>query len=127
LPFVLTSTAAGFAAWDVGASKDAAQVRRLLVLAAIYDGGTHSEAARLGGVTLQIVRDWVMRFNAEGPDGLINRRAGDPKPLLTDAHRQALAIQIDRGPIPTAWCAGVYAISGNDCRRSSASRSPCRR
>jgi len=37
-------------------SRDAAQARRLLALAAIYDGGTRSEAARIGGVTLQIVR-----------------------------------------------------------------------
>lgn len=81
-------------------SKDAAQARRLLALAAIYDGGTRSEAARLGHVTLQIVRDWVVRFNAEGPDGLRDRKAPGPTPLLTDAHRQALAAQIDRGPVP---------------------------
>jgi transposase len=85
--------------WARG-SKDAAQARRLLALAAIYDGGTRTEAARLGNVTLQIVRDWVVRFNAEGPDGLRARRAPGPTPLLTDAHRQALAAQIDRGPIP---------------------------
>jgi transposase len=83
-------------------SKDGAQARRLLALAAIYDGGTRSEAALLGDVTLQIVRDWVMRFNAGGADGLIDRRAAGPKPKLGDAHRQALAIQIDRGPIPAA-------------------------
>jgi transposase len=83
-------------------SKDASQARRLLALAAIYDGGTRSEAALLGDVTLQIVRDWVLRFNAEGPDGLIDRKAVGPKPLLTDRHRQALAAQIDRGPIPAA-------------------------
>jgi hypothetical protein len=34
----------------------------LLALAAIYDGGTRSDAAKIGGVTLQIVRDWVLRF-----------------------------------------------------------------
>ncbi len=81
-------------------SKDATQARRLLALAAIYDGGTRSEAARLGNVTLQIVRDWVLRFNAEGADGLIDRKAPRPAPRLTDAHRRALAAQIDRGPIP---------------------------
>jgi len=81
-------------------SKDAAQARRLLALAAIYDGGTRSEAARLGNVTLQIVRDWVVRFNAEGPAGLIDRKAAGRAPLLSDEHRQALAAQIDRGPIP---------------------------
>ncbi|MCX7310149.1 MAG: helix-turn-helix domain-containing protein, partial [Alphaproteobacteria bacterium] len=56
-------------------SQSATQARRLLALAAIYDGGTRSEAARLGDVTLQIVRDWVLRFNADGPDGLLERKA----------------------------------------------------
>ena len=81
-------------------SKDAAQARRLLALATIYDGGTRSEAARLGDVTLQIVRDWVLRFNAEGPEGLIDRKPPGPTPRLTEAHRRALAAQIDQGPTP---------------------------
>ncbi len=46
-------------------TKDAAQARRLLALAAIYDGASRTEAAKIGGVTLQIVRDWVLRFNAK--------------------------------------------------------------
>src|SRR6202161_2366432 len=45
-------------------TKDAPQAGRLLALAAIYDGATRTEAAKIGGVGLQIVRDWVMRFNA---------------------------------------------------------------
>src|SRR3981081_1414633 len=53
-------------------SKDGPQARRLLALAAIYEGTTRSEAAKIGGVTLQIVRDWVVKFNAPGPEGLIN-------------------------------------------------------
>ena len=57
------------------ASKDAKPVRRLLALAAIYEGSTRSEAARIGGVTLQIVRDRVVRFNARGPTGLIDGKA----------------------------------------------------
>jgi transposase len=48
-------------------SRDAGQTRRLLALAAIYDGGSRSDAARIGGVGVQIVRDWVVRFNAKGP------------------------------------------------------------
>lgn len=81
-------------------SKDASQARRLLALAGIYDGGTRSEAAQLGSVTLQIVRDWVVRFNAEGPEGLRDRKSPGPTPLLNDAHRAALLEIIDRGPIP---------------------------
>ena len=44
-------------------SKDADQTRRLLALAAIYDAGSRSAAAEIGGVGLQTVRDWVLRFN----------------------------------------------------------------
>ena len=39
------------------------QARRLLALAAIYDGATRTEAAKIGGVGLQIIRDWVLHFN----------------------------------------------------------------
>jgi transposase len=54
-------------------TRDGPQARRLLALAAIYDDGTRSDAAKIGGVTLQIVRDWVLRFNAEGAMGLLDR------------------------------------------------------
>ena len=63
-------------------TKDGPQARRLLALAAIYEGATRTEAARIGGVTLQIVRDWVVKFNAHGPEGLINRKPpGQPAKL----------------------------------------------
>jgi transposase len=48
-------------------TKDAVQARRLLALAEIYDGNSRTDAARIGGVTLQIIRDWVLRFNSRGP------------------------------------------------------------
>ena len=81
-------------------TRDANQSRRLLALAEVYDGRSRSDAARVGGVTLQIVRDWVLRFNAEGPDGLIDRKAPGKEPKLNDAQRQALARIVDSGPIP---------------------------
>ena len=81
-------------------SEDAGQVRRSLALAAIYDGASRTEAAAIGGVTLQVVRDWVLRFNERGLDGLIDRRAPGKPPLLNEAHRAALAAVIERGPIP---------------------------
>lgn len=82
-------------------SKDGAQTRRLLALAAIYEGATRSEAARIGGVTLQIVRDWVLKFNASGPDGLINRKSPGQPSRLKDEHRKALAAMIEQGPTPS--------------------------
>src|SRR5215218_8298435 len=83
-------------------SKDGPQARRLLALAAIYEGASRTEAARIGGVTLQIVRDWVVRFNAAGPDGLIDRKPPGSPPRLTEAHRAALAATIEAGPIPAS-------------------------
>jgi hypothetical protein len=56
-------------------SGDANQVRRLLALAVIYDGGARRAAAEVGGVGLQTVRDWVLRFNANGPEGLLDGKA----------------------------------------------------
>jgi transposase len=83
-------------------AKDGGQARRLLALAAIYDGSTRTEAAKIGGVTLQIVRDWVLRFNAHGPSGLVAGKAPGQTPRLTAAHRAALARMIEEGPIPAA-------------------------
>ena len=82
------------------ASGDANQTRRLLALAVIYDGGKRSDAAALGGVGLQIVRDWVLRFNAEGPVGLIDRKAPGQRPKLDEKQRAALARLVEDGPIP---------------------------
>lgn len=82
------------------ATKDAAQSRRLLALAEIYDGGARSDAARIGAVGLQVIRDWVLRFNADGPNGLIDRKACGPPSKLNNAQRQALARLVEDGPIP---------------------------
>lgn len=83
-------------------SKDGPQARRLLALAAIYEGATRTEAAKIGGVTLQIIRDWVLKFNARGPEGLIDRKAPGPTPRLNDEHRAALTAIVESGPIPAA-------------------------
>ena len=81
-------------------AKDAGQARRLLALASIYDGSSRTEAARIGGVTLQIIRDWVLKLNAHGPDGLIDGKAPGQPSRLNAAHRAALAAVIESGPIP---------------------------
>ena len=81
-------------------SKEGPQARRLLALAAIYEGATRTAAAKIGGVTLQIVRDWVVKFNAHGPDGLIDRQPPGQPSRLNDALRAALAAIIESGPIP---------------------------
>lgn len=81
-------------------SRDANQARRLLALAVIYDGGARGAAARLGGVGLQIVRDWVVRFNADGPAGLLDHKAPGPPRRLGDGQRKALIAMVENGPDP---------------------------
>jgi transposase len=63
-------------------------------------GATRTQAAAIGGVTLQIIRDWVVKFNAHGPDGLIDRKAPGQPSRLNDTHRAALATMIESGPVP---------------------------
>jgi len=85
--------------WLARESEDADQVRRLLTLAVIYEGGSRTEAAEVGGVTLQVVRDWVLRFNARGPEGLIDRKAPGQPSRLNDELRAALVAMVENGPI----------------------------
>ena len=81
-------------------SKGGPQARRQLALAAIYDGATRTEVAKNGGVGLQVARDWVTKFNADGPEGLIDSKASGSPPRLNDGHRAALAAILESGPIP---------------------------
>jgi transposase len=81
-------------------TKDGPQARRLLALAAIYDGATRTEAAKIGGVGLQVIRDWVIRFNARGADGLLDGKASGRPSKLDDGQRQTIARMIESGPIP---------------------------
>src|ERR1700677_646907 len=81
-------------------TKDGPQARRLLTLAVIYDGATRTEAAKIGGVTLQIIREWVMRFNARGASGLLDGKSPGQPTRLNDVQRQAIVQMIESGPIP---------------------------
>ena len=107
------------------------QARRLLALAAIYEGASRTEAAKVGGVTLQIVRDWVMKFNAHGPEGLIDRKPPGQPSRLNGAHR-ALAAILESGPIPAVhgvvrWrivdlCQWIFEESGVVVAKQTLSR-----
>ena len=81
-------------------SRDPRQIRRLLALAAAYAGMSRTEAASVGGMDRQTLRDWAHRFNAEGPEGLRDRpRAGRPR-QLTEAQMAELAEIVETGPDP---------------------------
>jgi transposase len=80
--------------------KDANQARRLLAIAAVYDGMDREEAARIGGMDRQTLRDWVHRFNEQGADGLINiKPPGRPSRLLAE-QKEDLRQLVEAGPYP---------------------------
>ena len=79
-------------------SGDNNQSRRLLSLAAVLDGMNRTDAARIGGMDRQTLRDWVHRFNEAGPEGLLDNWASGPAPRLSPAQRAELAAIVDAGP-----------------------------
>jgi len=83
-------------------SKDVTQSRRLLSLAAVLDGMSREDAARVGGMDRQTLRDWVHRFNAAGPDGLKDAWYGGPEARLSAAQKAELAEIVETGPDPAA-------------------------
>ena len=80
--------------------KDSNQSRRLLSLAAVLDGMSRADAARVGGMDRRTLRDWVHRFNDHGPDGLKNIHAGGREPRLSPEQKEQLAHIIETGPDP---------------------------
>src|SRR3974390_2829279 len=81
-------------------AKDASQARRLLALAAVLDGMNRAEAARIGGMDRQTLRDWAHRFNQHGPDGLIDIKPSGRPPRLSNEQKQILKQLVEDGPDP---------------------------
>ncbi len=79
-------------------SDDGKQTRRLMALAGILDGLSRAQAAEIGLMDRQTLRDWVHRFNAEGPNGLKDRKSPGPNPRLTTAQHDRLKKIISEGP-----------------------------
>jgi transposase len=79
-------------------SKDVNQSRRLLSLAAVREGMDRGSAAKIGGMDRQTLRDWVHRFNAAGPDGLLDNWTEGPKPRLSAEQLAELATLVEAGP-----------------------------
>jgi transposase len=77
---------------------DADQARRLLSLAAVLDGMSRKDAAAIGAMDRQTLRDWAHRFNQKGPAGLINGKAPGPIPKLSAEHKQELKRIVEIGP-----------------------------
>ena len=82
------------------AAEDADQTRRLLSLAAVLDGMNRKDAAEIGAMDRQTLRDWAHRFNEKGPAGLINGKAPGPVPKLSPEQKQELKRIVETGPDP---------------------------
>ena len=81
-------------------SRDADAARRILAIALVLDGHSRADAAAACGMDRQTLRDWVHRYNAEGPAGLANRRAPGPAPRLSAEQEAELARWVEEGPDP---------------------------
>jgi len=79
-------------------SRNGKQARRLMALAGVADGLSRTDAAAVGLMDRQTLRDWVHRFNTEGPDGLIDRKSSGPKPKLSCEQLATLAEIVAAGP-----------------------------
>lgn len=88
---------------------DRAHARRIRAIAAILEGKSRAEAAVIGGMERQTLRDWVHRFNSAGPDGLKNLRPPGRPPKLTTAQQAELAAIINSGP--PQWSQGRWRLS----------------
>ena len=70
----------------------------MLAIALVLEGSDRGTAARACGMDRQTLRDWVHRYNAEGIEGLSNRRGPGRKPLLDEAQKAELAALVRTGP-----------------------------
>ena len=78
--------------------RNVAQARRLLAIALVMEGHLRTEAATAAGMDRQSLRDWVHRFNEEGPAGLLDKpRSGRPARLSEDRLQELDAI-VEAGP-----------------------------
>ena len=80
------------------AAKDVDQARRLLAIAAAYEGEDRTTAAKIGAMAPQRLRAWVHRFNAAGPEGVIDCKPAGAARRLTPEQEAELAALIEGGP-----------------------------
>ena len=122
---VRTDFSAGELRRLAAATKNANQSRRLLSMAAVLDGMNRTEAARIGGMDRQTLRDWVHRFNERGPDGLKDTWSKGNPPRLSPEQRAELArARRDRPGSCRAWRRALAARSICSASSPSASASP---
>jgi len=81
-----------------GRTRDGRVARRLLALALVLDGHDRSSAAQLCGMDRQTLRDWVIRFNETGLEGLSNRTVTGRPPRLSEDQMTEIKELVLAGP-----------------------------
>jgi transposase len=81
-------------------SRDADAARRMLAIALVLEGESRKEAAESCGMDRQTLRDWVIRYNAEGLTGLSDRVPPGPAVRLTPGQMVKLSEIVEAGPDP---------------------------
>lgn len=80
--------------------KDAKVYRRLLGIVHLLEGGTRAEARKLSQLSINIFRNWIVRFNTHGIPGLISIKSTGRPRKMNDKIRAALKSKILKGPSP---------------------------
>ena len=93
------------------AEADARVGRRMLAIASALEGVSR-EAAAKRGMDRQTLRDWVIRYNAHGLDGLSDRWGDGRPPKLTCEERGELLRIVLAGPDPET--SGLSAFTRED-------------
>lgn len=83
---------------------------RMYAVANVLSGMGREKAAELAGMDRQALRDAVVRFNAEGIEGLYDRKKPGRPPHLTKEQRAALKAAILEGPDPEADGLSAYTL-----------------
>jgi len=96
------------------AEADTRVARRLLAIANALSGMSRKEAAEAAGMDRQTLRDWVIRYNAHGPDGLYDCRGGGRPPRLAAQEQAELIRLVLAGPDPES---GLSAFTREDLVR----------
>jgi transposase len=85
-------------------------IKRMLAIANALDGMTFTDAARAAGIERQSLGDAAKRYNAEGIDGLYDRRRSGRPCRLSDAQQSELAEIILEGPDPEVDGISAYTL-----------------
>ena len=97
------------------AESDARIARRILAIANALDGMSREEAARSAGMDRQTLRDWVIRYNAHGVDGLADHWGDGRPPKLSAQEKAELVAIVLAGPDPEA--SGISTFTREDLVR----------